>query len=112
VVLSGGYRTNIVATTCSYETFAGTIIDVFSGPDSCEDLDCITATTSGCEADFSGGTVSWPSDVGVSYHLRAATKEYQDQFELVVWDVPPAENTACITSCVATSDNLGSTLDL
>jgi hypothetical protein len=103
----------LVATTCSYEIYVGTIIDVFSGPDSCEDLECVAATTSGCVAPFVAGTVSWPSDPGVSDHLRVATEDYEDQFELVVNDVPPAENTACVASVAATYvDALGSTLDL
>jgi hypothetical protein len=54
-----------------------------------------------------------PSDPGVSDHLRVATVDYEDQFELVVCDVPPAENTACVASVAATYvDALGSTLDL
>jgi hypothetical protein len=108
-----GTGDTIVATTCSYETYVGTIIDVFSGPDSCEDLECVAATASDCAAGYVGGTVSWPSDPGVSYHLRVATVDFEDQFELVVWDVPPAENTACIASVAATFvDALGITMDL
>jgi hypothetical protein len=92
-----GTGDTIMATTCSYETYVSTIIDIFSGPESCEGLECIAAKTSGCAAGFVGGTVSWPSDPDVSYHLRVATVYDQEKFELVVWDVPPAENTACIT---------------
>jgi hypothetical protein len=108
-----GTGDTIVATTCSKETFVGTIVDVFSGPDSCEDLECIPGTKSGCAEGLKGGTVSWPSEAGVSYHLRVFTVDYEDQFEIVVWDVAPSENTACTTSVVSNSiDTLGSTLDL
>jgi hypothetical protein len=39
----------IVATTC-YGTYVGKNIDVFPGPDSYEDPECIAATTSGYAA--------------------------------------------------------------
>jgi hypothetical protein len=102
----------IVASTCSYDTYVGTTIDVFSGPDSCDDLECIAATKSGCSGS-TGSAVSWPSQAGVTYSLRVATEEYDDQFEIVAFDLPPAENTGCVESAVLTSfDGMGSTLDL
>jgi hypothetical protein len=108
-----GTGNNIVATTCSYDTYVGTTIDVFSGPDSCEDLECIVALQSGCGVGQIGGTVSWPSEAGESYHLRVVTTDYDDQFEIVVWDAPPSENTACTSSAVSNPiDAVGSTLEL
>jgi hypothetical protein len=86
----------ILATTCSLETLLGTTIDVFSsGPDSCENLECLAVTKSWCLTGINGGTVSWPSEAGMLYHLRVATEECEDLFEIVVWDVPSVENTAC-----------------
>jgi hypothetical protein len=108
-----GTGDNIVATTCSYDTYVGTIIDVFSSQDSCEDLECIAATNFSCAAGLPGSIVSWSSEAGVTYHLRVVTVDYEDQFEIVVWEVQPSENTACTTSVVSNSiDTLGSTLDL
>jgi hypothetical protein len=108
-----GTGNTIIASTCSYETYVGTIVDVFSSQDTCEDLECITASKSGCAAGSNGGIVSWSSEPGVSYHLRVVTEAYEDQFEIVAWDVPSSENTACTSSAASTSiDALGSTLGL
>jgi hypothetical protein len=47
------------------------------------------------------------------YHLRVVTTEYEGQFEIVVWDAQPSDNTACTSSIVSNSiDAVGSTLEL
>jgi hypothetical protein len=108
-----GTGDTIMATTCSYATLGSTIMDVIKGSESCKDLECIAATNFSCADRYNGVAVTWPSEAGVSYHLRVVTVDYEDQFEIVVWDVPSSENTACTTSVASTSiDAIGSTLAL
>jgi hypothetical protein len=57
-----GSGDTIVAATCSSKTMIDTTIDVFSGPDSCVDLQCNAAAKSACAAGYIGGTLSWPSE--------------------------------------------------
>jgi hypothetical protein len=64
-----GTGDTIVATTCS-PNYVEATMDVFSGPDSCEELECIPAASFSCGGQFTGSIVSWSSKDGVSYHLR------------------------------------------
>ncbi|KAG7369078.1 hypothetical protein IV203_031821 [Nitzschia inconspicua] len=108
-----GTGDTMIATTCNFGSFITTTIDVFSGSEMCESLQCVNATSVGCFGFSNGGLVSWPSEEGVLYHLRLLTPDFDDQFTIMAFDVATAENSACNVSVATSSVNaVGSTVGL
>jgi hypothetical protein len=62
---------------------------------------------------FFEGIVSWDSEEGVLYILSVTGKDFDDQFQIITFELPDSANTACNSRIVAEEiDTISSTLDV